>query len=205
MATNPYCTVLQVQDELGLSGTQGLTKVDTAIAAASRAVDRFCGRRFWQDSALVTREYFADNSLDCMVDDISTATGLIVKTDLNSTGTFDTTLTITTNFILLPTNAADEVPVQPYTQIRVVDAGVSQFPVWNNGRPGVQITAKFGWPAVPDDVTKATIIQACQLYKAGDAVFGGLSFGDGTSLRVRNGLNPMAESLLEYYCKPRVA
>ena len=70
----------------------------------------------------------------------------------------------------------------------------------------VQITAKFGWPAIPDDVEKACLVQAAQLFKASDAVFGGVAIGmDGGVLRVRSSLNPMAEGLLEGYCKPRVA
>jgi hypothetical protein len=134
-----------------------------------------------------------------MTDDISTVTGLIVKTDTADTGAFDTTLTITTEFLVLPLNAADRVPVWPYTELRLVD--VQSFPMSRSGRPGVQVTAKFGWPAVPDDVTKATLIQAVQLFKANSAVFGGLSFGDAGFMRVREGLNPIAADLLRPYVR----
>ena len=43
------------------------------------------------------------------------------------------------------------------------------------------------------------------LYKASDAAFGGLSFGDGSFMRVRAGLNPIAQALIDRYALPRVA
>jgi len=204
--TNCYASLTQTHAELGidLSDTRDDSRLELAINAASRQIDAHTGRRFWQDGSVVAREFYADNSRICHVDDISTTTGLIVKVDDADTGAFGTTLTITTNFILRPTNAADMVPVWPYTEVVIVDAGISAFPCSSSGRPGVQITAKFGWPAVPDDVTRACLVQAVQLFKAGDAVFGGIGFADGQLLRVRAGLNPIAQALLEPYCKPRV-
>ena len=202
--TNAYTTTDAVKAELRITDTLSDDLVELAVNAASRQIDGHCGRFFYQDSALSTRTYYADDYETCEVDDISTTTGLVVKTDDADTGAFGTTLTITTNFILLPTNAAVSYPVQPYTCIRLADSGVSAFPMSASGRPGVQVTAKFGWPAVPEDVEKACRIQAVQLYKSSDAVFGGLSFDAGI-LRVREGLNPMAAALVERYAKPRVA
>jgi hypothetical protein len=69
----------------------------------------------------------------------------------------------------------------------------------------VQVTAKFGWPAVPDNVEKACIIQAVQLFKAKDAAFGVASFGDmGGGLRVHAGLNPIARALVDQFARPAV-
>lgn len=205
--TNGYCTLSQVRLELG--GTYAVddssddTMIELAIEAASRQIDGYCDRRFWQDSTVKTREFYALDSLCCDVDDISTATGLIVKIDEDGDGTFETTLTVATDFILLPTNAADETPVEPYTELRAV--ANFGFPVLSNGRPGVQVTAQFGWPAVPDNIEKACIIQAIQLFKAKDAAFGVATFGDmGGGLRVSAGLNPIAKALVDKYAKPAV-
>jgi len=205
--TNGYCTRGEVELELGFQVNDALAaaKIDTAIAAASRQIDGYTGRRFWQDATVQTRQYFADNVIECRTDDISTTTGLVVKVDSNDDGGFAETLTISTNFLLLPLNAEDETPARPYHDIRIVDSGISWFPISASGRPGVQVTAKFGYASVPDDVRKAALTQAVQLYKASDAVFGGMSFGDGSFIRVRDTLNPMAAALVEPYCKPRVA
>ena len=204
--TNAYATLAQLKAENNIGGadTSYDTKLEIALNAASRQIDGYTGLFFYQDSALSVRTYYADDGETCHVDDISTTTGLIVKTDDNDDGTFENTLTLNTHFILLPTNAAAKHPVEPYTCIRLVDSGITAFPMSYSGRPGVQVTAKFGWPAVPDDVEKACLIQATQLFKASDAVFGGLSFEAGI-LRVRDTLNPMAAALVERYCKPRVA
>ena len=204
--TNAYASMAALKAELniGQADTSYDVKLETALNSASRQIDRHCGRRFWQDTAVVQREFYADNSLDCYVDDISTTTGLVVKVDDGDNGTYATTLNINTHFILLPRNADHESPQMPWTQIRIVDTSVTAFPMWSSGRPGVRVTAKYGFPAVPDDVNKACLIQATQLFKASDAVFGGLSFDAGI-LRVRETLNPMAAALVEYYVKPRVA
>lgn len=205
--TNGYCTRNDVEADLGLAPNDPISaaKIDAAINAACRQIDGYTGRRFWQDANVQSMQYYADNPMECATDDISTVTGLVVKVDTGDDGTFATTLTQTTNFLLLPINASRRTPVWPWDSLRIVDAGVSWFPTSASGRPGVQVTAKFGWPAVPDDVRKASIIQAVQLYRAGDAVFGGLSFGDGAFIRVRDTLNPMAAALVEPYCKARVA
>ena len=129
---------------------------------------------------------------------ISTATGLIVKSDTGTDGTYGTTLT-GTSYILLPSNALVEVPARPYTEIRYCRRLV--LPYSQYGRPVVQITAKFGWPSVPDDVKKAWLIQSVQLYKASDAVFGAIQLGEGGFATRARPLNPIAEALIEPYRK----
>ena len=207
---NGYCTLAQLRSEIGsyeVADTGDDAKLELSIEAASRQIDGFCGRRFWQDSEVKIREYDADSSRVCFVDDISTVTGLIVKLDEAGDGTYGTTVTVSTDFILQPRNAADEVPARPYSEIWLVDN--YGFPCSSSGRAGVQVTARFGWPAVPDDVEKACLIQAAQLFKAKDAPFG-VAFGVGfegagsSALRVWSRLNPLAETLLMPYRKPAI-
>jgi hypothetical protein len=205
--TNGYVTLDAVKDELGRSDVSNDARIEAAINSASRQIDDFTGRRFWQDTNVTAREFYADDYSELISNveqpfDISTATGLIVKLDTADTGTFGTTLTINTHFILQPTNAADD--SEPFTAIRLVDSLYS-FPMSSSGRPGVQITAKFGWATIPDPVVQACLIQSVLLYKATDAAMGGLSFGDGAFLRVRGGLNPIAQSLVDRYAFARVA
>jgi hypothetical protein len=189
---------------LGNPQRPDVRKMEIAIEAASRQIDAFTGwpHGFWQDSTVVAREFYATGP-DCLYisEGISTTTGLIVKTDDDDDGTFETTLTISTNFILLPANAADQSPVEPYTEIRLVDYATVGFPGHTSGRPGVQVTAKFGWPAVPTAVENACLIQAETLFKA--SASGTIQFGDGFSARVP-WMNPSASALLEGFCRPRV-
>lgn len=210
--SNGYSSLAACRAELNItsvSDTGDDSRIEQCVEAASRMIDRRTGRKFWQDSTVQTREFYADDYYELrsqadQVLDISTTTGLIVKLDEGDTGAFGTTLTISTHFLLQPANSGDESPAEPYTAIRLVD-GAYRFPMSTSGRPGVQVTAKFGWATVPTDVAKACLIQAVQLFKSGDAVFGGLSFGDGSFLRVRAGLHPVTEALVAPYAFPRIA
>jgi hypothetical protein len=209
--THAYCTVAELADELEMNATETsnkTAKLERAISAASRMIDKHTGwvaHGFWQDPSVVARVYEPDEADElCIPEGISTLTGLIVKVDYTGTGTYGTTLTINTDFTVCPANALSDYPARPITELEIMWSSSNYFPTEMENT--VQVTAKFGWPAVPDDVNKATLIQAAQMFKAPDAVFGGVPIGlDGGFMRVRSALNPMAEGLLEGYCKPRVA
>lgn len=201
--TNGYCTLAQVRAHLAYNSgeTADDSAIETAVEAASRLIDGYCGRRFWQDGSVAAREFWADSPRSVEVDDISTTTGLVVKIDEPGDGTFATTLTISTDFFLIPANAADRTPVWPYEEIWLADN--YSFPRPSNGRPGVQVTAKFGWPAVPDDVEYACIIQASQLFKAKEAIFGAVALGE-SAARSIPAIDRQAMALLADYRKPAV-
>lgn len=208
--TNAYCTLAELKAELHLEDTDDDSLLTIAINAASRQIDGHCGWRFWQDATVQARKFHAHNPRSVyLVDDdagdgISTADGLIVKVDTDGDGVFETTLTLDSDFFLEPANAQSRSPAWPYTELHITPTGAaSYFPCWW-GRPGVQITAKFGWPAVPDDITKACLVQAGQLYKAKDTPFGVAGVADLGVLRIRERLHPIASALLAPYRKPAV-
>lgn len=175
-------------------GDEGV--IEACVAAASRMIDRWCGRPhgFWQDSTVQTRTYHADSPGLCFVDDISTTTGLVVKTDIDDDGAYAQTLTITTDFVLYPLNAGAQTPARPWNEIRIVsDEG---FPT--GARPGVQVTAKFGWPTVPDEVRLACLLQAQMLMAGTEARTGIVQTSvDGLPTRMSRYLHPQAELLLD--------
>lgn len=212
IAGNVYCTRADLKAELGhISDTNDDTLLDLSISAASRQIDGWCGQRFWMDDTPVVREFCADNPRclylldDETGDGIADTTGLIVAVDTDGDGVFENTLTIGTDFLLYPRNAAQRTPAWPYTEIHMTYPTNVYLPAnLYSGRPGVQITALWGWPAVPDDVTKACLIQAGQLFKAKDAPFGVAGFGDFGAVRVRSAINPIAAGLLAPYRRPAV-
>ena len=60
--TNGYVTLAQVIAEMGTSSiTDKDARIEQAINSASRDIDNFAGRRFWQDPTVVAREYYADS------------------------------------------------------------------------------------------------------------------------------------------------
>jgi hypothetical protein len=195
--TNAYCTTADARNSLTISDLDDDVLLEGCISAASRQIDRYCNRWFWQDASLVTREFFAYDSRNVYVNDISTTTGLVVKVDINADGTFAQTLTIATNFVLLPRNAAYDYPVRPWTQIRIIDQGITFFPIWNTGQAGVQVTAKFGWAAVPDLVKQACILAGDPVVQvAGRAVWCGADGPRRLAMRIKQGLHPVAAALL---------
>lgn len=198
--TNGYTNLGTMCNVLGIPDTDDDTRLEAAIAAASRQIDAHCGRRFWRDADPKVREYRPTEAQRADVDDISTTTGLIVKLDEDDDGTFETTLTNVTHFLLAPFNAADETPVRPWCEILLVDGDI--FPRSMSGRPGLQVTARFGWPAIPDDVVQACIIQSKNLYKATAGTFVGYQLSVESGVAVRNpSLDPVAAALLEPFRK----
>jgi hypothetical protein len=203
--TNGYASLSALRAELNVTDAELDTRLEAAIGAASRQIDGWCGRRFWQDGSVVAREFYADDYRTVCPGDISTTTGLIVKVDTADDGTFATTLTINTHFLVRPLNAADEVPVWPYTEIVLTDDTSTWFVQSASYRPNVQITAKFGWPAVPSDVTQACLIQAKNLYKATSGTFSGFQIASGDGIVMRTpGMDGVAAMLLERYRKVSV-
>lgn len=128
---------------------------------------------------------------------MASLTGLVVATDDNDDGTFETTWTITVDFQVEPLNAA--AAGEPWT--RLVAIGPRWFPRLEH-RAGVQVTAKFGWPGgtPPAPVKHAVLIQASRLWKRKDAPFGVAGSAElGSELRLLAKLDPDVESLLRPY------
>ena len=201
--TNGYSTAAAVKAALGINDTSDDEGIEAAVEAASRQIDAHCGkgRKFWQDASVVARKYNPTMATVVTVADISTLTGLLVKVDTSDDGTFDTSLTIATDFQVEPVNAAAEYPVEPWTCIRLLDGALSSFTRLASGRPSVEVTAKFGWSAVPDAVERATAIQARSIWKAQDTTFGSFALSlDGQPQRVP-ALDPMARAQLEPFIR----
>jgi hypothetical protein len=202
VATNGLCSLVQAKLVLGITNpndTNDDPYLDICIGAASRDIEGMVGYKFWVDAAVATREFYADDYRTLYVDDgISTTTGLVVALDTDDDGTFETTLTLGTDFLLRPTNALDMVPVRPWTE--VVLAANYTWPMYISGRPGAQITAKFGWPEVPADITLACMLHTKDLFKAKDSPGGSPEFSPiGAS-----GVSPMVRNLLKPYTKVSV-
>jgi hypothetical protein len=197
------CDVSQLVTKGELKAILGISTGDTlddlrlesACDAATAQIQAECGRQFITDAAVSPRVFVAGSALVCEVDDISTTSGLVIKTDEDNNGTFETTW-VATDYQLEPLNARLEGQVWPYTQIRAIDARL--FP-GRRGQALVQVTARWGWPAVPKPVLQAAQIQAVSIFKSADAPLGVAGFGDIGVVRLRQAMHPVAMSLLSQY------
>jgi hypothetical protein len=186
---------------LGISDTTDDTTIATAVAAANSAVPIHCGRTFDKTAtnAASARVYYADGTCRVNIDDFWETSALVVKTDDGDDGTYEQTWTLGTDFQVEPLNGLDGPLAVPYYRLRAV--GTLRFPT-SNLRPGVQITAAWGWTAVPGDVTEATLIKASRLFKRKDTPEGVLGgFADIGAVRISNREDPDVVALLRPYVR----
>ena len=194
-----YATLAELKTFVSIptGDTQDDVALQLALDAAQLQIDSYCDRTFNADASPTTRWYTVDDTGQLAVDPISTTTGLVVATDENGDGVAETTWTINTDFRLEPINAASA--GEPWT--RLVALGTRWFPRLQY-RPGVSVTARFGWPGgvAPAPVKLATLIQASRLFKRKDAPFGVAgSVEFGSEMRLLNEVDRDAQNLLRPY------
>lgn len=202
--TNPLCTLADVKAALRMgSDTTQDDRISLAIDSATKQIQGILNRRFYQDTLATARVFVAETAWLTEVDDFWTTTGLIVKTDYAGDGTFGTTWD-SADYQLEPLNAIQNASPWPYTKIRAIRS--LWFPVWGllaytekNTQALVQVTAKWGWPAIPADVVKAAVVQSIANLKADDAPFGASAFGETGIIRLKSALHPTAAALLVPY------
>ena len=198
---NGYCATGDVRSQLSDDAARlDLALLERAVNATSRAIDRYCHRRFWLDAAPTTRTFRADEPDVVWIDDITKSPGLVVKTDDAGDGTFSTTWAIDVDFGLEPADVdvvADGDTVTPYAFWRITAVGARRFPVFDRRR-GVQVTDRFGWSSIPDEVPQAAILKATSLFRRKDAPFGVAGFGDMGVVRITRQDVDVVDLLDEY-------
>ena len=203
--TNGYATRNQVKAALriGTADTLDDDLIDNCVGAASRLIDGYCNRRFWQSGTAEARVFQAEDSFYCSIDDIA-GTALTLRSSTQADGTFDLTWKVS-DYQLEPLNGNLDGLTWSYDKIRAV--GDYLFPTVNANygeQALVQVTAIFGWPAVPEPVTQATIIQASRIFKRYDSPLGVAGFGDLGAIRVSRFLDPDMAQLVEPYRRMRI-
>ncbi len=193
-----YATEEQLRDEFGDSAENLPERLlQKALKATSRGIDRFCGRRFWQDPAAVSRVYRPRDSDVAWVDDISTTSGLVVATDSTGDGTYATTWA-STDYELWPRNAAADGPGYAWWRLHAVDRYA--FPLAGKVPP-LRVTARFGWSSIPDEVNEACILRAAQIFKRRESIDGVSGFGEFGVVRISRRRDPDVAELLDNFIK----
>jgi hypothetical protein len=195
-----YCSIPDLREHFGDSDSR-LTEslLARAINAASRAIDQHCGRRFWQDPEVQVKVFRPADPYEATIDDISTQTGVIVKTDDDADGTYESTWDAE-DWQLEPLNAGTDGPAaHAWWTLVALDA---PFPT-HSRRPLLQVTARYGWSDVPHEVEEACLLRAAAIFKRKEAIFGVAGFNGFGEVRIgRNDVDVVA--LLHPYVKIRV-
>ena len=177
-------------------------EIALAITAASRAIDTSCSRQFGVLTSAVPRYYAAyfdrhptshtPHRYRVTIDDLMSTTGLVVKTDLDHDGAYETTID-SADYTLLPRNAVAD--GKPWLEMEFASGvAVSTYD------DGLEITALWGWTDVPTTIKKATLLQASRFYKRRDAPFGIAGSADtGSELRLLAKVDPDVAVMVNTY------
>ena len=143
--------------------------INAAIESASRLIDGYCGRSFFAGGT-ATRFFVASDDFVVQIDDMAGTAGLVIATDLEADGSFNTTWDLT-DYQLEPLNQiADGLTSWPYTRIRAI--GDYLWPI-SGGEALVRVTSnQWGWPSIPDPIEQACVIQSLRIFKRLDSPLG---------------------------------
>lgn len=176
-----------------------------ALMRASRAIDRRTGRQpggFFADTATSARTYdprgrtVAESSGErLLIDEVSTATGLVVET--GSAGSSTWTAVGSTGYEAGPLNAIAR--LEPIRSVLRV-GGLW----WTSGSSRVRITARWGWPQVPAPIEEATLLLANRRFMRRESPEGVAGLSDQGPVRISR-FDPDIEDLVGPYMLPGFA
>ena len=187
-----YVALSELKSALGITGSTDDDFLNLAIDSAEESIADLCGRVFTAAGSASARTYRAQPYL-AVTDDVSTLTGLVVKTDTSGDGTFDTTWA-STDYQVEPLNNLTK--GRSVNNLRAV--GSYTFPVYGDGLASVEVTADWGWPAVPDSIKQATLMLAARLYSRKASPMGVIGVGDFGPVRVSRSDPDIAHLLMDY-------
>lgn len=191
--TNGYCTLSEVKAALRLTDNVDDTLLENAIESASRRIDGYTGRFFYKTSQTPITMYPYNEYLLFFPADVAT-NSITIKIDTAANGTYATTLVQGVDYLLEPTDTV--LQSRPYLNARMV--GGATFPLFvTPSFPTVQVTAQWGWNAIPDDVNQACVLLAMRQFARLNAALGVVGFAD-MAITVR-AVDPDVRDLLSPY------
>lgn len=202
--TDPYVTA----DELGryMPGVLATGQTDAlqrSVEAATKEINGHCGRIFAPDAESSLRRFYADQVRNrgqlVSIVDIDDAWEIAsVQTDDNDDGTAETTW-LTSDYQSEPLNGVVN-GIDGWPVTRLVELTTRAFPT-RTRRPGVHVTAKWGWEAIPEPVTQATLRVAHWHFVAPNAPMGVQGFNEFGAVRMPADEFRFVTSLLGPFCR----
>jgi hypothetical protein len=189
--TNGYATLAEVKSSLRITDNLDDTLLETAIESASRMIDGYTARTFY-NSGTAVRNYAATDAINLIIDDA------ISISEVASTDEIGDTYTIWTanDYQLEPLNNRSDGLYMPYNGIRAVNTYTWPYV---DQQALCRITGVWGWASVPVAIKQATVIQSSRLFKRLDSPLGIAGFGDMGAIRVNRYLDSDVEQLAMPY------
>jgi hypothetical protein len=154
--SDAYATAATYRGLISKSDTGEDAEILTDLTAVSRYMERRLGRFFTTDAANVERVYqttqYSNQPKSLFIDDLVSVNH--IKVDTDDDGSFsDEDAWASTDYELLPRNAADGPEAGPYTEIFIPSWSTKDS--WGNHR--VEVKGKYGWPSVPSAIESACV------------------------------------------------
>lgn len=190
-----YATADELQAWIGIDDPNEDTLFDTTLLdAATRTIDRMCGRHFTTETA-VTKYYYPVEAGRLDVVDLVSVTSIAI--DISQNSTFTRAL-LTTDYELRPFMDETGKASVRFQEVRIRPLAQTGF------SPGylTRIVGTFGWSAVPSEVKQACLILAARYWKRHETPVGILNVGGdiGQSQRITS-KDPDVNNLLRPYIR----
>ena len=189
--TQGYATLTDVKNALRITDALDDSLLETAIESASRMIDGFTARTFYNAGTAV-RDFAATDSINLIIDDAISVSEVKATDEKGS----DYTIWNVNDYQLEPVNSRSDGLYFPFTGIRAVNTYA--WPVVDE-QALVRITGVWGWAQIPTAIKQATIIQSSRLFKRLDSPLGVLGTSDIGQIRISRYLDPDVEQLAMPY------
>jgi len=178
-----YVALSEMTDYLRSTIVADETDIDAATLAAESAVDAYCGRTFTVPTAASARTFVVTDPYVISVPDIANITNLAIT---------DNGTALSASYFQMEIAPGVTGPISvsgrtwPYTLIRRLSG---TWYISSTGDDTLSITARWGWAAVPPEVSLATKLLARDFLLARDtAPFGIVQVGDFSRRVASNGV-----------------
>jgi len=192
--TNVYTTLADVRNGLQIEDSNDDTDIQAAILSASRMIDDYCQRGFYQEGTLaspVTKYYSPVSPWYLEIDDLIEPTE--IRSRANQIGAFNTVWDLDTDIMYEPVNNPEL--GRPVTRLLAI-----QTYVWPYFFPQtVKITGVWGYKEIPYEVELACKIQASRLFIRKQSPFGIAGSVELGTVRLSSRLDPDVEMLLKTF------
>jgi len=191
-----YTTLADVRNGLQIEDSIDDTAIEAAILSASRQIDEYCQRFFYQEGTAgspSTRYYTALNPWSLEIDDVVTITEVATDTGFDTPLQYSQVWNLSSDIMVEPVN--NDKKGWPYTRI----LAVGEY-VWPYFFPQTcRIKGIFGFPEVPYEVELACKIQASRLFIRKQSPFGIAGSVELGTVRLSSRLDPDVEMLLKTF------
>lgn len=191
----PYATLAQLKAQMGIadSNTTQDATLTRRLLSASADINSWTHRQFGR-TEVATPRFFSGGQSGVDVHDFWTLDDFAITSYIN--GVVGVSAWDVSSLSILPLDGiVNQVPGWPYNRIETAHVSHPLYQASSYGWT-VQVTAKWGWAAIPDNVVTSCLMLAVTDDKAKDAPFGVAGFGD-YAVRIRQ--NPMVEEKLKDY------